>query len=109
MHSGPLLRYFPSFRPACFEHILEPRVEPFQDWRSIHMQRKCPNCGSTEVRRSGDRDLGEPSRTMFRSRYHCRSCRRLFWVISARTYRVAGLLVGVGLLAFAVIAVFVPG
>ncbi len=72
------------------------------------MQRKCPYCGGVEVRRSGSPDLDESARTLLRSRYHCRSGRGLFWVISARTYQTNGFLLGLGLLVFVIVAFLLP-
>ena len=59
------------------------------------MQRRCPDCGSTGVRRSHPGDLDEPATTLLRSRYYCRNCGKLFWVLSARTYRIAAIVFGI--------------
>ena len=58
------------------------------------MQRRCPDCGSTGVRRSHPGDLDEPATTLLRSRYYCRNCNKPFWVLSARTYRIGGIVLG---------------
>lgn len=71
------------------------------------MQRRCPSCGSLDVRRSNTRDRDEDPRTLLRSRYRCRTCSELFWVVSARTYRSVGIFVGVSLLVTAVVALLV--
>jgi hypothetical protein len=71
------------------------------------MQRRCPSCGSLDVRRSNTHDLDESPRTLLRSRYRCRRCSELFWVVSARTYRIAGIFLGVGLLTAAVVALLI--
>ena len=71
------------------------------------MQRQCPSCGTFDVRRSSSRDRAESTQTLFRSRYRCRGCTELFWVISARTYRIGGILLGVNLVVFAVVALLV--
>ena len=71
------------------------------------MQRKCPGCGSFDVRRSNGGDSDETPQTLLRSRYRCRGCNELFWVISARTYRIIGAFLGVNLLVFAMVALLV--
>ena len=75
------------------------------------MQRRCPDCGSTGVRRSNPGDLNdEPATTLLRSRYYCRNCSKLFWVVSARTYRIGGVVFGFALtllLATAIIVISV--
>jgi len=71
------------------------------------MQRICPACASTDVRRSHPGDLNEPSTTLLRSRYYCRKCRKLFWVLSARTYRVGGIGLGFALLLLVTITLIV--
>jgi uncharacterized protein len=53
------------------------------------MYRTCPHCGSLDVRRSGERPAGLSLRHIFRSPYRCRSCRKLFWSVSSRAYRLA--------------------
>jgi len=58
------------------------------------MQRRCRACDSTDVRRSNRDDLDEPPTTLLRSRYYCQGCRSLFWVTSARTYRIGGIVLG---------------
>lgn len=73
------------------------------------MQRQCPGCGSFDVRRSSARDRGEVSRTVLRSRYRCRDCTELFWVVSSRAYRVAGVLFSVTLLVSGVVALLLAG
>ena len=71
------------------------------------MQRTCPNCASTDVRRSHPGDLDEPSTTLLRSRYYCRKCTKLFWVLSARTYRIGGIALGFTLLLLVAVALIV--
>jgi uncharacterized protein with PIN domain len=71
------------------------------------MHRRCPSCGSLDVRRSNTRDRDEPPRTLLRSRYRCRKCSALFWVVSARTYRIVGIVLGVSLLTAAVLALLI--
>jgi transposase-like protein len=61
------------------------------------MQRICPNCASANVRRSSPHDLEEPATTLLRSRYYCRNCTKLFWVLSARTYRIGAIVLGLAL------------
>jgi len=55
------------------------------------MARKCPKCGSLDVRRTSTRSDGTHARPGFRSPYRCRSCSEQFWVISRRTYQAAGI------------------
>ena len=71
------------------------------------MQRRCPDCGSTGVRRSHLGDLDEPATTLLRSRYYCRNCSKLFWVLSARTYRIAGIVFGLALTLLVTVALIV--
>ena len=71
------------------------------------MQRRCPNCGSTGVRRSHPGDLDEPATTLLRSRYYCRNCSKLFWVLSARTYRIGGIVLGLVLALLVTVALSV--
>lgn len=71
------------------------------------MQRRCPSCGSLDVRRSNTRDRDEAPRTLLRSRYRCRTCSELFWVVSARTYRIVGIFLGVSLLTVVVLALLI--
>ena len=61
------------------------------------MQRRCPDCGSTGVRRSHPGDLDEPATTLFRSRYYCRNCSKPFWVLRARIYRIGAIVLGLAL------------
>lgn len=53
------------------------------------------------MRRSGLRSAGLSLRHFFRSPYRCRNCRRLFWSVSSRAYR----LVIVGGIAVAAVAI----
>lgn len=62
------------------------------------MERKCPSCGRSNVRRSrahsAERTLGK----RFQSVYHCRDCHARFWMINRDAYFLAGisaLIVGV--------------
>jgi transposase-like protein len=71
------------------------------------MQRRCPDCGSTGVRRSHPGDLDEPATTLLRSRYYCRNCSKLFWVLRARTYRIGGIVLGLVLTLLGAVAVIV--
>jgi len=48
------------------------------------MTRRCPQCGSTNVRRSGRLD-SEATAHPFHSPYRCRDCEQRFWVVSRRT------------------------
>ncbi len=54
----------------------------------FQMYRKCPHCGSTNVRRSG-RLESEAGQHPFHSPYRCRECEQRFWVVSRRTIFVA--------------------
>ena len=71
------------------------------------MQRRCPDCASGDVRRSHPGDLDEPATTLLRSRYYCRKCSKLFWVLSARTYRTAGIVFGIVLALLLAVALSV--
>ena len=50
----------------------------------FQMHRKCPDCGSANVRRSG-RLESEAGEYPFHSPYRCRECEHRFWVVSRRT------------------------
>jgi hypothetical protein len=54
----------------------------------LDMKRKCLNCGSANVRRSGF-VLSEAGNHSFRSPYRCRECDARFWVVSKKTYVAA--------------------
>ncbi len=53
------------------------------------MKRKCPSCGSSNVRRSSTPEAERTWRNEFLSRYRCRDCMLQFWVISRKTYLIA--------------------
>jgi len=48
--------------------------------------KKCPRCGSYNVRRSSIRVAEAPARPIMRSPYRCRDCDERFWVTSRGTY-----------------------
>ena len=50
------------------------------------MKRKCPSCGSTNVRRSSTPPADITWRNEVLSPYRCRDCMLQFWVISRKTY-----------------------
>jgi hypothetical protein len=52
------------------------------------MNRKCLNCGSVNVRRSGSL-VSEAANRFFRSPYRCRECDARFWVVSKKAYVAA--------------------
>jgi TPR repeat protein len=60
------------------------------------MQRKCPQCGGLNVRRSSIRAPEESAQHTFLSPYRCRDCRERFWVVSRNAYYLATI-VGVAL------------
>jgi hypothetical protein len=65
------------------------------------MFKKCPHCGSLDVRRSSVR-VGEVSLGhIFLSPYRCRSCRKLFWRVSRRVWHLA-IVVGIAAVAGAI-------
>ena len=70
------------------------------------MQRQCPNCKSTNVRRSS-RDEGDPEQPLFRSPYRCRDCHTKFWALSTKMYRRILLIAAVNVLFFAVMIWFI--
>lgn len=53
------------------------------------MKRKCPSCGSSNVRRSSAPPDEITWRNEILSRYRCRDCMLQFWVISRKTYIAA--------------------
>jgi len=55
--------------------------------------RKCPSCGSFNVRRSSIRVSEVLAHHVLRSPYRCRECGKRFWVVSKRAYYLAGFLV----------------
>ena len=72
------------------------------------MQRRCPSCGSLDVRRSNTRDRRRNPRAPCCGRaIAAATAAQLFWVVSARTYRIVGIFLGVSLLVAAVVALLV--
>jgi TPR repeat protein len=65
------------------------------------MQKKCPQCGGLNVRRSSTRSSEATAPHIFHSPYRCRECRERFWVVSRHAWYLATL-VGVALLVGAV-------
>lgn len=61
------------------------------------MQRKCPQCGGLNVRRSTVHAPEETAQHTFLSPYRCRDCRERFWVVSRNAYYLA-IIVGVSLI-----------
>ena len=57
------------------------------------MNRKCPSCRSTNVRRSSTPVAEMTWRNEFLSRYRCRDCMLQFPVISRKTYLIAAAIV----------------
>ena len=68
------------------------------------MKRKCPSCGSNNVRRSSTPAAEMTWRNEFLSRYRCRDCMLQFWVISRKTYLIVAAVVAS--IAVIVLAVF---
>jgi hypothetical protein len=64
------------------------------------MNRRCPYCGSVNVRRSGRLD-SEATAHPFHSPYRCRECEQRFWVVSRKTW--VGAAAGFAALAVSVI------
>jgi len=60
------------------------------------MERKCPQCGSLDVRRSSVRASEMTAQHIFHSPYRCRDCRERFWVVSRNTHYLV-IIVGVAL------------
>ena len=79
------------------------------------MHRKCPHCGSPNVRRSAVRVAEVSLRHIFLSPYRCRECRKLFWPVGRRVYHLAAVvgiaaLVGaLGVSLYGVLGGDVPG
>jgi hypothetical protein len=72
------------------------------------MQRECPQCGSSSVRRSRTQASADLATRILRARYRCESCRRLFWAFSTQGHRLAvvsGIVAGLALLGIATVAV----
>jgi uncharacterized protein len=68
------------------------------------MFRKCPHCGSLDVRRSSVRVAEVSLGHIFLSPYRCRSCRKLFWKVGRRVWHlviVVGIAAVAGAIAFA--------
>ena len=70
---------------------------------AVRIVRRCPVCGSADIRRSSVR-TSEVGSHAFRSPYRCRACSERFWVISHRT-RVGAAVATTFILAAAAIAV----
>lgn len=72
------------------------------------MQRSCPNCGSSRVRRSRTVGNKDEARRVLQARYRCRSCRSLFWAVSTPGLRLAigaGVFAALGALAIGALVV----
>jgi uncharacterized protein len=63
--------------------------------------RKCPRCGSYNVRRSSIRVADPSTRPILRSPYRCRDCDERFWVTSRGAYYLAAT---IGVVVAAVVA-----
>src|SRR5688572_23804789 len=50
------------------------------------MHRRCPACGSSDVRRSASANTGAPLHNLIYSAYRCRACRERFRVVSRNVY-----------------------
>ena len=70
----------------------------------FQMSRRCPECGSTNVRRSG-RLESEAAQYPFHSPYRCRDCDQRFWVVSRKALYGAA----VGGVMFAMLVVLWSG
>ena len=79
----------------------------FSRSESIFMQTRCPDCGSTGVLRSHPGDLDGPATTLLRSRYYCRNCRKAFWALSPRIYRIGAIALGLALTLLGVVSVLI--
>src|SRR4029077_16179574 len=64
-----------------------------------NMNRVCPKCHGANVRRSSTPVDEVTWRNQVYSRYRCRDCMSLFWVISRKTYMVGAALIGAIVLA----------
>src|SRR5688572_10725308 len=53
------------------------------------MQRRCPACGSSDIRRSSSPSSGGVVRNFIYSAYRCRACRERFPVVSRNVYAAA--------------------
>ena len=71
------------------------------------LKKKCPTCGSAEVRRSAFRDYEEARAHIFRSPYRCEKCGKRFWVISRKVRRLILWTLG-GAFALLTIAFLIP-
>ena len=67
------------------------------------MTKKCPNCGSSDVRRSHFQGTDEYEHHLLRSPYRCQACGVRFFAISRKTRQAA---IGVLAIAVFVVAVF---
>ena len=62
------------------------------------MVRRCPECGSYNVRRSSFRDQREDAVLGIFSPYRCRDCRVLFRVVSKKVIIFGGVLLAVAII-----------
>src|SRR5205823_4924401 len=63
-----------------------------------HIARKCPSCGSVNVRHSSLRVHEISARHYFIAPYRCRDCHERFWLISRRSFYLVGI-VGIVVIA----------
>jgi len=68
--------------------------------------KKCPGCGSTDVRSSTIPKDGDSWRDVILSRYRCRACRLQFFGVGRRTYRAGATVVGAIAIASVVLFLF---
>ena len=70
------------------------------------MFRQCPDCGSTQIRRSGTRGVGVLAHFHVLSPYRCRDCNAHFRTISKKFYALVAVIVIATLLQVAVSGLF---
>ena len=68
------------------------------------MQRRCPECKSSNVRRTYREPEDLATQPHFRSPYRCRDCRTKFWAMGTTVYRRIVVAVALNLAFFTVIA-----
>lgn len=85
---------------AARQPVIDARPAVRQRWWA---RRRCPACGSTDVRRSGLRSR-ESGAHPWRSPYRCRACATRFWVTSRKARASVLVATGLGFLAVLLVA-----
>ena len=75
------------------------------------LKKKCPSCGSVDVRRSEFEDQEEQYLFFLKSPYRCKECGLRFWVVSRKVRRLIiwTVVLLVLMVVWATVALLIPG